>query len=114
QSETRQVVSTMKTDILIVGGDGDLALRKLYPALYYLILNKCMPDDGRIFGMARTPIEQSEFLEKINYWLKESTGSLYDEKSWEAFSQKLLFVQGDSTKVADLQRVKDAHLEDDH
>lgn len=104
----------MKTDILIVGGDGDLALRKLYPALYYLILNKCMPDDGRIFGMARTPIEQSEFLEKINYWLKENTGSLYDEKSWEAFSQKLMFVQGDSTKIEDLQRVKDTHLEDDH
>jgi glucose-6-phosphate 1-dehydrogenase len=43
------------TDILIVGGDGDLALRKLYPALYYLKLNNCMPSNARIFGMARTP-----------------------------------------------------------
>lgn len=102
----------MKTDILIVGGDGDLALRKLYPALYYLILNKCMPDDGHIYGMARTPIEQSEFLKKINYWLRENTGSLYDEKSWEAFSKKLMFVQGDSTKVEDLQRVKETYLDD--
>ena len=52
------------TDILIVGGDGDLALRKLYPALYYLKLNNCMPSNTRIFGMARTPSEQSAFWPK--------------------------------------------------
>lgn len=103
----------MKTDILIVGGDGDLALRKLYPALYYLILNKCMADDIRIFGMARTHNEQTEFLKKVNEWLKEQTGALYDEAIWQAFSRRLTFVQGDSTKVEDLQRIKDTCFEED-
>lgn len=68
----------MNTDILIVGGDGDLALRKLYPAFYYLTLNGCMPANTHIYGMARSHNEQDAFLTKVNEWLKENTG---DRKS---------------------------------
>lgn len=103
----------MNTDILIVGGDGDLALRKLYPAFYYLTLNGCMPENTHIYGMARTHNEQDEFLAKVKEWLKDSTGSLYDESVWADFSQKLSFVQGDSTKQEDLARIKASHFSDD-
>ncbi len=103
----------MNTDILIVGGDGDLALRKLYPAFYYLTLNGYMPENTRIFGMARTHNEQDEFLLKVKEWLKENTGSLYDEAIWEEFSKCLMFVQGDSTKVESLTHIKEKYLTDD-
>lgn len=103
----------MNTDILIVGGDGDLALRKLYPAFYYLMLNGCMPENTRIFGMARTHNEQDEFLAKVKEWLKENTGTLYDEEVWAKFSQNIAFVQGDSTKVDDLNRIKETNLNAD-
>lgn len=103
----------MNTDILIVGGDGDLALRKLYPALYYLTLNGCMPENARIFGMARSHNEQNEFLAKVKEWLQENTGALYDEAIWQEFSKCLVFVQGDSTKVEDLTRIKETHFTDD-
>lgn len=103
----------MNTDILIVGGDGDLALRKLYPAFYYLTLNGCMPENTRIFGMARSHNEQDAFLAKVKEWLKENTGSLYDDVIWAEFSQRLTFVQGDSTKAEDLERIKNTHFGDD-
>lgn len=103
----------MKTDILIVGGDGDLALRKLYPAFYYLSLNGCMPDNTRIFGMARSHNEQTEFLAKVQEWLKAGTGSLYSDEIWSEFSSNILFVQGDSTSVEDLTKLKETHLNDD-
>ena len=103
----------MNTDILIVGGDGDLALRKLYPAFYYLTLNGCMPENTRIFGMARSHNEQDAFLAKVKEWLKENTGSLYDDAIWAEFSQRLTFVQGDSTKAEDLGRIKTTHFDDD-
>lgn len=103
----------MNTDILIVGGDGDLALRKLYPAFYYLTLNGCMPENTRIFGMARSHNTQDVFLAKVNEWLKENTGSLYDEAIWLEFSKRLTFVQGDSTKPEDLGRVKETYFGDD-
>lgn len=103
----------MNTDILIVGGDGDLALRKLYPAFYYLTLNGCMPANTRIFGMARSHNEQDAFLVKVNEWLKENTGSLYDETIWQEFSKRLTFVRGDSTNPDDLRRIKETHFGDD-
>ncbi len=104
----------MNTDILIIGGDGDLALRKLYPAFYYLTLNGCMPENTRIFGMARTPSEQDQFLFKVNKWLRGSVGVLYDECIWRSFCQCLTFVQGDSTKPEDLMRIKEENLGEGH
>lgn len=104
----------MNTDILIIGGDGDLALRKLYPAFYYLTLNGCMPENTRIFGMARSPSTQDQFLYKVNKWLKGSVGVLYDESIWRSFCQCLTFVQGDSTKPEDLMRIKEENLGNDY
>lgn len=104
----------MNTDILIVGGDGDLALRKLYPAFYYLTLNDCMPPNTRIFGMARTFSEQADFMARVKEWLQENVGSLYDEQVWQAFCPCITFVQGDSTNPDDLRRLRDQHLNEDH
>ncbi len=105
----------MNTDILIVGGDGDLALRKLYPALYYLKLNACMPENTRIFGMARTPSEQVAFLAKVKEWLiAYSAANLFNEDTWLEFSKTLTFVQGDSTKPDDLKRIKETHFGENH
>lgn len=103
----------MNTDILIVGGDGDLALRKLYPAFYYLTLNGCMPENTRIFGMARSHNEQDAFLVKVNEWLQDNTGVLYDEAIWKEFSKCIKFVQGDSTSGDDLTRIKQENFGED-
>ncbi len=106
----------MNTDMLIVGGDGDLALRKLYPSLYYLELNDCMPENTRIFGMARTNQSQQEFREKIHTWLKATVkDELYSEQKWQCFAEKICFVQGDATDSQALCRVKEAYFgHEDH
>mgnify|MGYP006188456447 CR=1 FL=1 len=105
----------MNTDMLIVGGDGDLALRKLYPALYYLELNGCMPENTSIVGSARTPHEPDEFLSTVHTWLKENVAEKhYDEATWQKFSQRLHFEQGDATKPDDLKRIKERCLNDKH
>lgn len=103
----------MKTDILIIGGDGDLALRKLYPALFYLSLNGYMPEHTKIYGMARSHNDQDAFIAKVHDWLKENTGKHYDEKTWLELSKQITFVQGDSTKPEDIQRIKDQYFSDE-
>ncbi|ACR14074.1 glucose-6-phosphate dehydrogenase [Teredinibacter turnerae] len=105
----------MKTDLLIIGGDGDLALRKLYPSLYYLELNNCMPADTRIFGMARTGQTREEFHNKIYTWLKKSVGdALFSEEKWQSFASKIWFAQGDATKEDDLASAKSEYFDNDN
>lgn len=105
----------MNTDLLIVGGDGDLALRKLYPALYYLELNNCMPDNIKIIGMARTASEREEFLQKVKEWLQKSVAEdLFSEDKWDAYSSKIHFAQGDATNPESLTKIKEQFLNEDN
>ena len=98
----------MNTDLLIVGGDGDLALRKLYPSLYYLELNDCMPENIKIIGMARTANERGAFLAKVKEWLQANVSeALYSDEKWEAFSSRIFFAQGDATNPESLAKVKE-------
>ena len=105
----------MGTDLFIVGGDGDLALRKLYPSLYYLEINDSMPEDLRIIGAARTGQTQSDFLEKVHTWLKKSVDpQLYSDDAWTRFSKKIVFAQGDATKAEDLKAIAETHFSENN
>lgn len=105
----------MNTDLLIVGGDGDLALRKLYPSLYYLELNQCMPENTRIIGMARTANERTAFLAKVKEWLQNNIAeSLYSDDLWEKFSARIQVAQGDATSPESLAKVKEEFLSPDN
>lgn len=105
----------MNTDLLIVGGDGDLALRKLYPSLYYLELNNCMPDKVKIIGMARTAHERGAFLKTVKEWLQANVApDLYSDKKWDSFSSKIYFAQGDATNPESLNGVKKEFLGEGH
>ncbi len=105
----------MGMDLFVVGGDGDLALRKLYPSLYYLEINNSMPEGLRIIGAARTGQTRDEFLAKIHDWLKKAVDDkLYSDTAWERFSSKILFAQGDATKVEDLKHIGNEYLSPDN
>ena len=103
----------MNTDLLIVGGDGDLALRKLYPSLYYLELNDCMPEDIRIIGSARTEQTQEEFHAKVKTWLEKSVGELFSEEKWASFSSRIHFARADATNPESLGQLKSSILSDE-
>lgn len=104
----------MSTDILIVGGDGDLALRKLYPSLYYLELNDSMPKGTRIIGTARTSQSQEDFLAKVHKWLKNNISEkLYDENKWNDFAERIRFAQGDATNPESLSKLRQDYLNED-
>ncbi len=105
----------MSTDLFIVGGDGDLALRKLYPSLYYLEINDCMPDSMRIIGTARTGQSREEFQAKIKKWLVQSVDEkLYSEEKWLSFANKIYFAQGDATKPDDLEKIGQEFFNEDN
>ncbi|MCA9440048.1 MAG: glucose-6-phosphate dehydrogenase, partial [Candidatus Omnitrophica bacterium] len=51
--------------IIVLGASGDLARKKIFPALFALYCQKHLPDRFHIVGFARTEMDQEEFRNKI-------------------------------------------------
>jgi glucose-6-phosphate 1-dehydrogenase len=73
-------------ELVLFGGLGDLALRKLFPALYLLESDKRLPK-GRIVAIGRRELERSELINKIKQAVKAE-----DETVWQQFQQRLSYV----------------------
>lgn len=85
-------------DIIIFGGHGDLALRKLMPALYHLSNDGHLNRQSRIISVSRKAVTQEDHLEliksKLNEFLKEG---LFDEAIFDLFAAQLSYVKVDAT-----------------
>ncbi|HEX7938403.1 MAG TPA: glucose-6-phosphate dehydrogenase [Gemmatimonadaceae bacterium] len=82
--------------IVILGGAGDLAKRKLLPALYQLLLDGLMPDPIDILAISREEMDDAAYRKLMHDAVKESheiTG--FDEESWARMSARLHYVSGD-------------------
>jgi glucose-6-phosphate 1-dehydrogenase len=55
--------AAFQCDIIIFGGHGDLAFRKLMPALYHLRLLNYIDDQSRIISISRNPMDREEHIE---------------------------------------------------
>ncbi|WP_036141527.1 glucose-6-phosphate dehydrogenase [Luteibacter sp. 9135] len=58
-------------DYVIFGATGDLTMRKLLPALYRRFAEGQIPDDARIVGTARSPLDDASYRERAQKALKE-------------------------------------------
>jgi hypothetical protein len=59
-----ETLHAMPLVVVIFGATGDLARKKLFPALYKLVLDGHLPRSLRIVGYGRKPVEMGSFLEK--------------------------------------------------
>ena len=91
---------------MIFGATGDLAMRKLFPALYNLYLEKSMPEHFRILGVGRKG-SMSEWktaiLNGINTFSR--SGSV-DPNSWRKFDDNFDFMSGDLDDADIYKRVQ--------
>jgi glucose-6-phosphate 1-dehydrogenase len=91
-------------DLVIFGGAGDLALRKLLPALYHRDRDCQMPDGCRIISLGRSAIEHQDFLQKVEDSLRSHlTDSEFSEELWQAFSRRLQYIQTNALEPGDWQ-----------
>ena len=60
-----RVIPVDTFDLVIFGGTGDLARRKIFPGLYRRFLAGQMPDSSRIIGAARADLTEAAFREQI-------------------------------------------------
>lgn len=92
--------------MVIFGASGDLTKRKLVPALYNLNLDRLLPNNISIMGMARRPIPTAEFrsqmLAGINAFSRKRP---VDPDVWDDFSRQLEYFQGNFDDPAAYRRL---------
>jgi len=91
--------------IVIFGASGDLAWRKLVPALYSLFRKGRLEHDFRIVGFARSAFSREEFQDRMQEGISKFGD--FDEEAWNAFAPKLHYVQGQYDEKASLLDLQD-------
>src|SRR5688572_9426888 len=82
--------------IVIFGANGDLAKRKLIPALYRLAYDRRIPSGFAVIGNSRTDMSDEDFREKMKAALHEFLDDTpFDERLWADFCQSLTYFAGD-------------------
>ena len=57
--------TTKALSIVVIGASGDLARRKIFPALFSLYCQGLLPEQFQVFGFARSALDNDAFRERI-------------------------------------------------
>ncbi|HXZ13374.1 MAG TPA: glucose-6-phosphate dehydrogenase [Candidatus Sulfotelmatobacter sp.] len=77
------------------GAGGDLAKRKLVPAIYNLLRGGLLPRDFAIVGVSREEYTTEQYREKVSQEFKEFATCPVEPSSWQKFVQSLFYLSGD-------------------
>jgi glucose-6-phosphate 1-dehydrogenase len=82
--------------LVIFGGSGDLARRRLIPALYNLLLDGLLPANFAVLGLGRKRTTDNEFRATLREGvLAHSRQSLVEDR-WNAFASRLFYLAGEN------------------
>jgi len=85
-------------DLVIFGGTGDLAMRKLLPALYHRDRDGQLTGDSRILSVGRSAMDRGDYVaavaEALRAGLKHGE---FTPAQWEGFAGRLDYVAADAT-----------------
>jgi glucose-6-phosphate 1-dehydrogenase len=89
------------TILVIIGAGGDLAWRKLVPALYNLYLDRHLPERFAIVGVARKALEQDAFRERLREGVDRfSRQGKADDSTWGDFAGRISYLSEEMTDPA--------------
>ena len=98
----------MSFDLVLFGGTGDLAWRKLLPALLQAHRHGSLPAGGRIIGVARDDLSDAQYRDLIRSRFEGVEGDKQpSEDEFARFAELLHYQRMDLTQPADYQRLKD-------
>ncbi len=96
----------MSFDLVLFGGTGDLAWRKLMPALFQAFRHGSLPPDGRIIGVARDDLTDVQYRSLIQSRFEAVEGAKRPTaEEFERFAALLHFLRMDLSKPGDYARL---------
>jgi glucose-6-phosphate 1-dehydrogenase len=78
--------------LVLLGASGDLAHRKLLPALYDLAFEGLLPDRCAIVGSGGSPLDDADFRERARTGIEQFARHRLDDGRWQAFLRGLFYV----------------------
>ena len=86
--------------IIVLGASGDLATRKIFPALFSLYCKGCLPAQFKVIGFSRTPFTDDEFRRRItgNLTCRYAPGESCSGKM-DAFLTQCSYASGDYSSL---------------
>ncbi|MEM9530051.1 MAG: glucose-6-phosphate dehydrogenase [Pseudomonadota bacterium] len=99
-----KLVPVENFDLIIFGGTGDLALRKLLPALYHRDRDGQILEGSRIIAASRGDVTRDAYLKEVEASLQANLKEgEFEAPVWQRFSERLHYVQVDALDHAGWQ-----------
>jgi glucose-6-phosphate 1-dehydrogenase len=102
--------------MVIFGASGDLAKRKLVPALYNLSRHRLLPAEFVVLGFARREGDTESFRKQMRADLPRFCDCAVDPASWDWVESRLHYARGDVTEAGGIDALERAlsELEEEH
>lgn len=92
--------------MVVFGASGDLAKRKLIPALFTLFSQGLIDKDFTLVGYARTSYSDDEFRQEAYDGIQAYAAEAVDEERWQEFAQCLFYQAGGYDDAAAFDALK--------
>jgi len=106
ESSPAQLRAADPVTIVIFGASGDLAQRKLIPALYQLQRGGYLPERYAVVGFSRTPMSDEQYREAMRNVLRERVGDGAGVPSDDPLVQALHYQPGDAGNTQAFEALK--------
>ncbi|MDX6246805.1 MAG: glucose-6-phosphate 1-dehydrogenase [Kribbellaceae bacterium] len=93
--------------LVIFGVTGDLARKKLMPAVYDLANRGLLPPGFALVGFARRDFSNQDFAQIVHDSVKEHARTPFREEVWQQLAEGFRFVPGDLTDDAAFERLRE-------
>ena len=91
---------------VIFGASGDLAVRKLIPAIFELYKGKYLPENFAVLGVSRSKYTDAAFRKKVFYDSEFIKLDSKEKKAHKDFADRLSYTPVQTKEVADYAKVK--------
>lgn len=96
-------------DLVLFGGGGDLAMRKLLPALYALCRDKRLPVTGRVICVGRHEWDSAQFIAAVEQQARPHIASAsLQPVQWSEFCARISYIALDASDADSYQPLVDA------
>ncbi|GMA49632.1 glucose-6-phosphate 1-dehydrogenase [Alicyclobacillus contaminans] len=92
---------------ILFGATGDLAHRKLFPALYSLYMDKLMPEQFAVVGVARTDFDDAHFRDEVRSAIEKFGRIKPDKTTFAKFVERFFYKSVDVNNPEDFRKLKE-------